>query len=66
MLRRTIPNLFDFNQYDKSISLKSLYYLERLQEWKTLFTRGQIKTKLIEGRLGELNESYERSRRANT
>lgn len=66
MLRRTIPNLFDFNQYDKSISLRSLYYLERLQEWKTLFTRDQIKTKLIEGRLGELNESYERSRRTNT
>ena len=61
ILRQVIPNLFDFDQYDKSISLKSLYYLEKIKEWKTIFTFEKIKTKLLEGRVEELNESYRRS-----
>lgn len=65
ILRETLPD-FDYKQHDKSISLKSIYYLERLKEWKTLFTIDQIKTKLIEGRMEELNESYRRSQISNS
>lgn len=63
LLRQVAPDLFDFEQYDKSISLKSIYYIERLIEWKTIFTFDQIKTKLLEGRVEELNESYRRSQK---
>jgi hypothetical protein len=63
LLRQVAPDLFDFEQYDKSISLKSIYYIERLIEWKTIFTIDQIKTKLLEGRVEELNESYRRSQK---
>jgi hypothetical protein len=63
LLRQIIPNSFDFNQYDKSISLKSLYYLEKIREWNKIATFDKIKIKLLEGREEELNESYRRSQK---
>lgn len=61
MLRQIIPNVFDYQQYDKSISLKSVHYLEQLIKWRKIFSLEKIQTKLLEGREEELNESYRRS-----